>query len=59
MYHLQYPRKARLVNVWCSSGHGKISAFAHLESSLFNSTDLNVRGSRSWKDFIVNYATID
>jgi hypothetical protein len=53
--NIQYPRKARFVKVWYSSGQGKISAFAHLESSLFNSSELNVRGRRGLKDFIVDY----
>jgi hypothetical protein len=57
--NVQYPRNARFVNVWCSSGQGKISAFAHLESSLFNSSDLNVRGSRGLRDFIVYYCAVD
>jgi hypothetical protein len=51
--NIQYPRNARFVNVWCSSGQGRISAFAHLESSLFSSSDLNVRGSRGLRDFIL------
>jgi len=56
--NIQYPRKARFVKVWCSSGQGRISAFAHLESSLFSSKDLKVRGRRGLKDFIVDYRAV-
>jgi len=36
-----------------------MSAFAHLESSLFSSSELNVRGRRGLRDFIVDYRAVD